>query len=97
MERTYWVYILASRKHGTLYIGCTSDLSRRIEQHRSGAVRSFTKRHGVFRLVHAESFATLVEARERERRLKRWPRAWKIQLIETADPEWIDLLDQFAP
>lgn len=88
------MYILASRKHGTLYIGCTSDLSKRIEQHRAAAVPSFTSKYRVFRLVHAEEYPTLGEARERERRVKRWPRAWKVQLVESNNPEWADLFER---
>lgn len=96
MDRRYWTYILASRKHGTLYVGCTADLSRRIEQHRSGAVRGFAKDHGVLRLVYAEPHPTLEGARVRERRIKRWPRAWKIQLIEKRNADWADILETFS-
>jgi putative endonuclease len=90
----YWTYILASRKHGTLYVGCTANLSWRIEQHRTALVSSFTRKYRVFRLVHAEEYPTLAEARERERRLKRWRRAWKVQLIESGNPEWVDLFER---
>ncbi len=94
MDRQYWVYILASRMRGTLYIGVTSDLSRRLDQHRSSAVPSFTKQYKVHRLVYAEIHATLNDARQREHSVKRWLRAWKIQLIERDNPDWLDLAEQ---
>ncbi|MGX1496069.1 putative endonuclease [Labrenzia sp. MBR-25] len=88
----YYVYILASRKNGTLYIGVTNDLARRVDGHRAGRVDSFTRKHGVDRLVFAEAFNDLNEAIAMEKRLKKWHRAWKIQLIEKANPQWDDLL-----
>jgi putative endonuclease len=87
----FYVYILASRKNGTLYVGVTNDLARRVEQHRLGEGRSFTKKHKVGRLVFAESFEDINEAIATEKRLKKWRRAWKIQLIERSNPEWLDL------
>jgi putative endonuclease len=87
----YWVYILASSRNGTLYVGITNDLARRIHEHRAGIADSFTRRYGVHRLVHMEAFGSLMQAREREARLKRWRRAWKIELIERGNPEWRDL------
>jgi putative endonuclease len=90
--REFHVYILASRPRGTLYVGITSDLERRLAEHRSGAVHSFTREYAVHRLVHVETFADPLEAISREKRLKKWPRAWKLQLIEAANPEWRDLL-----
>jgi putative endonuclease len=88
---TYFVYILASRYKGTLYVGVTRDLSRRIEQHRSGAVPGFTREYKVTRLVYFEQFDSIPEARARERVLKRWRRDWKIKLIEGLNPNWRDL------
>jgi putative endonuclease len=88
---TYYVYILASRKNGTLYVGVTNDLARRVEQHRFGEGDSFTRRNGVNRLVFAESFEDINEAIATEKRLKKWRRAWKIKLIERSNPEWLDL------
>ncbi len=86
-----YVYILASRYKGTLYIGVTNNLSRRIEQHRSGAIPGFTKEYGIYTLVYFEEHASILEARARERVLKRWRREWKIQLIEFVNPSWRDL------
>jgi putative endonuclease len=86
----YYVYILASRHHGTLYIGVTRDIRTRLEQHRSGRGSKFVKKYGVFRLVHLETFATPQEAVAREKQLKFWKRDWKIKLIETDNPDWND-------
>ena len=85
------VYILASREYGTLYIGVTSDLLARIYQHRTAATQGFTSRYGVYRLVRFEFFATMPEAIAREKQLKRWHRQWKINLIESENPQWVDL------
>ncbi len=84
-------YILASQRGGTLYIGVTSNLIQRLWQHRESAVPGFTSRHGVNRLVYYELFGTMELAIAREKQLKRWHRAWKIQLIEQDNPEWRDL------
>ena len=81
-------YILASRKHGTLYAGCTTDLPKRIYEHREGLVPGFTCRYGVKRLVHVETYHDIGNAIVRERRVKEWRRAWKIQLIEKDNPDW---------
>ena len=86
-ERSYYVYILASRHHGTLYIGVTNDIRTRLEQHRSGRGSKFVQQHKVFRLVHVETFATPQEAIAREKQLKFWKRDWKIKLIETDNPD----------
>jgi putative endonuclease len=85
------VYIVASRKHGTLYIGVTSDLPKRMYEHRTGAVRGFTRRYGVKRLVHVETFDDIEAAIVREKRMKEWHRNWKIQLIERDNPDRSDL------
>lgn len=87
----YHVYILANKPRGTLYVGSTSDIERRLAEHRAAAVHSFTRRYAVYRLVHLETFGDLREALARERRLKKWPRAWKVALIEAANPDWSDL------
>jgi putative endonuclease len=89
----YYVYILASRRHGTLYIGVTNSLQNRLEQHRNGAGSSFVKAYGVHRLVYVESYERAVEAITREKQLKRWKRDWKIELVERDNPEWRDLSD----
>jgi putative endonuclease len=94
--RSYYVYILASRIGGTLYIGVTNDLVRRVYEHKSGAAESFSKRHDVNRLVYFECFEEIEQAIHREKRLKKWPRAWKISLIEKNNPNWIDLYPEIA-
>jgi putative endonuclease len=95
-ERVYYVYILASRHYGTLYIGVTNSLIRRIAEHREGKVPGFTKKHGVTRLVHFEVFSSPSSAIQREKSLKRWPRAWKINLIERENRDWTDLYTTIA-
>ena len=87
------VYILASEPYGTLYIGVTSSLAGRLEAHRNGSVDGFTKKYGVHTLVYFEVHADMYEAIQREKRLKKWNRAWKIGLIERANPDWLDLWD----
>ena len=82
----FYVYILASRYRGTLYIGVTNDLSRRIEEHKSGMVPGFTRKYKVYRLVYYEEYGSILEARDRERALKRWRREWKFKLIEDVNP-----------
>ncbi len=94
--RTYWVYILASGKHGTLYVGVTSDLSGRVYEHKAGITPGFTTKHGVHSLVYFETFGTIDEAITREKKLKRWRRDWKINLIERSNPDWIDLYEGIA-
>ena len=84
------VYILASRRNGTLYIGCTTDLAKRIYEHREGLVPGFTRRYNVKRLVYVETYHDVSDAALRERRMKGWRRAWKIQLIEADNPNWDD-------
>ena len=87
------VYLLASRYRGTLYVGVTSDLVQRIWQHRQGLVEGFTQRYGVHMLVWFEQHATMLDAIAREKRIKDWKRAWKLELIETNNPRWRDLYD----
>jgi putative endonuclease len=94
--RTYHVYILANRIGGTLYIGVTNDLVRRVYEHKSGAAEGFTKRHDMNRLVYFECFDEIEQAIHREKRLKKWWRAWKISLIEKDNPNWIDLYPEIA-
>jgi putative endonuclease len=91
MDERYVVYILASGRNGTLYIGVTRDLVRRMEQHKSLAIPGFTRRYQVTSLVYFERFSDVVEAISREKQLKGWNRAWKIKLIERANPDWADL------
>ncbi|MEM9634456.1 MAG: GIY-YIG nuclease family protein [Pseudomonadota bacterium] len=85
------VYILASDRNGTLYIGVTSDLSRRVYEHQNGLIDGFTKTYDVNRLVYAEEYERIDEAIAREKQLKNWKRAWKIDLIENSNPDWRDL------
>ena len=89
------VYIMASYRRGTLYIGVTSDLVGRVSQHREGVFDGFTKRYGVKRLVRIEWHDSIEAAIHREKRLKEYPRQWKINLIERDNPEWHDLFPQF--
>ena len=86
-----WVYILTNRPNGTLYIGVTSDLARRLYQHREGTADGFTKRYELRRLVHAERHEDIRDAIRREKTLKGWRRAWKVNLILARNPEWADL------
>jgi putative endonuclease len=88
------VYILASRPYGTLYLGVTSELFERIGVHKQDLVDGFTKRYGVHCLVYYEMHETMEAAIRREKQIKEWKRAWKIRLIESMNPEWIDLFDE---
>ena len=93
MSRVYYVYILASGRNGTLYIGITNDLARRTWEHREGLVPGFTKTYGVKRLVYYEPFEDIHAAIARETRLKKWKRQWKIDLIQTRNVFWGDLYE----
>ena len=95
--RTFTVYFLTSRRHGALYIGVTSDLARRVWEHREGLVPGFTKKHGIHGLVYFETFETARPALQRERNLKHWSRDWKIALIERRNPDWRDLYPTLGP
>ena len=91
MSRTYYVYILASKRNGTLYIGVTNDLARRASEHREGIVPGFTKTYGVKVLVYYETFDDIAQAIRREKRLKKYKREWKMNLIQQHNVEWRDL------
>lgn len=91
MARKGYVYMLASQKNGTLYIGVTSDLAGRLHQHQSGTGSGFTARYRVQRLVWFEEFDLVVDAITREKTMKKWPRQWKINLIERDNPGWNDI------
>jgi putative endonuclease len=91
-----WVYIVTNRPNGTLYVGVTSDLARRVWEHREGVAESFTKRYGLKRLVYAERHDEIRAAIQREKNIKHWPRAWKVALIVGENPNWCDLYDQLA-
>jgi putative endonuclease len=87
----YHVYILASRRHGTLYVGVTDNLSYRLQLHRAGQGSEFVKKYNVHRLVYVEPYENAEDAISREKQLKKWNRDWKIRLIEEDNPEWRDL------
>ena len=87
----YYVYLLANGKHGTLYLGVTNDLARRVHEHRSKSAPGFSERYGVDRLVWFEIYDDAVTTITREKQLKKWRRDWKIRLIEDQNPDWVDL------
>jgi putative endonuclease len=91
-----YVYILASATAGTLYIGVTSDLIKRISQHRNEIYPGFTQKHKAHKLVYYEEFGSIEKAIEREKKLKKWKRVWKIQLIEKSNPKWEDLFPKLV-
>ena len=95
-ERTIAVYMMASGRHGTLYIGVTSDLARRAYEHREGLVPGFTKEYGCKRLVWYEAFDLMTDAIQREKTVKHWVRAWKVNVIERENPDWDDLYASLA-
>jgi putative endonuclease len=91
MDHDYFVYILTSKRNGTLYTGVTNDLERRVWEHKHGYRKSFTDKYGVKALVWFEHYEDIDAAISREKRVKRWRRAWKLKLIETDNPDWVDL------
>jgi putative endonuclease len=93
---TYYVYLLASGKHGTLYLGVTRDLVRRVYQHRTKAMPGFTSRYGVSHLVWFEIYDDPTSAITREKEIKKWRRDWKIALIEETNPHWTDLYNSIT-
>ena len=95
-EQQFFVYILANCRRGVLYVGVTNDLVRRMKEHKGRVVPGFTKRYGVILLVYYEEYSSILEAREREGRLKRWRRAWKFDLIEKLNPDWHDLTNELV-
>ncbi len=88
---SYYVYILASKRNGTLYIGVTNNLERRVAEHKGTTIKGFTEQYGVAIPVYFEWFSDITEAIKREKQLKKWNRSWKIRLIEERNPHWIDL------
>ena len=96
MERVFFVYILTSRPHGTLYIGMTNDLSRRVFEHRERVKKGFTDTYDVVRLVWYESHPMAMSAIQREKQIKKWRRDWKIRMIEEINPDWSDLYPSLA-
>ena len=89
--KNYWVYILCSKKNGTLYIGLTSKIQRRIYEHKNKIIKGFSQKYLVNQLVHAELFTSFDDAAQREKSIKKWNRKWKLRLIESVNPEWKDL------
>lgn len=96
MARMGYVYMVASKRYGTLYTGVTSDLVRRIWEHRSAAVDGFTKTYGVKRLVWFETHEEIYEAFTREKQIQQWTRNWKIELIQKTNPHWLDLFEDIT-
>lgn len=96
MEKTPCVYILASQKNGTLYIGVTSDLVKRCWEHKENLVEGFTKRYKIHYLVYFELHETMADVIQREKQIKKWRRAWKLSLIEEQNPEWRDLSNEIV-
>src|SRR5437773_2700134 len=92
-ERQFYVYILASQKNGTLYIGVTNDLIRRVNEHKNGLIEGFTKKYNVKLLVYFEATEEIEGAIQREKQMKKWNRKWKIELIEKNNPNWRDLYE----
>jgi putative endonuclease len=89
-------YIMTNRPRGVLYVGVTTDLGRRAWEHREGIHEGFTSRYGLIRLVHYEEYPLFMDAVQREKNLKRWRRAWKIELVENTNPDWKDLFETLA-
>jgi putative endonuclease len=94
--KDYYIYILTNKKHGTLYIGITNNLMRRIYEHKNGIIKGFTKKYNLDKLVYFEQTTDINAAIQREKRLKKWNRAWKIELIESINSEWKDLSESFV-
>jgi putative endonuclease len=89
--REYFIYILASKRNGTLYVGVTNNLLKRVDEHKNNLVPGFTSKYSVHNLVYFERYSDIYDAIAREKRIKKWKRAWKIELIEKSNPEWRDL------
>ncbi|MFH1593662.1 MAG: GIY-YIG nuclease family protein [Candidatus Omnitrophota bacterium] len=96
MPNKYYVYILASKRNGTLYIGVTSNLDKRIYEHKNNLIDGFTKEYNIHKLVYFEETSDINEAIAREKSLKKWNRAWKLELIEKENPDWEDLYQNIA-
>jgi len=95
--KKFFVYFMTNRPWGTLYTGITNDITRRAFEHKNGRVEGFTKKYGLKLLVYFEEFATAGDAIHREKRIKKWPRAWKVNLIRTDNPDWKDLAADWHP
>ena len=97
MRKNYYIYILASCKNGTLYIGITNNLKKRVYEHKNGLMEGFTKKYNINNLVYFEIYNCVNSAILREKRIKKWRRTWKIKLIQSMNPEWNDLYDEILP
>ena len=95
--RGAFVYIMTSRPNGTIYVGVTANLARRLWERRQGLIDGLTKRYGLKRVVYLEHFDRIVDAIQREKNMKHWPRAWKVRLILAANPNWYDLYETLSP
>ncbi len=95
MDKNYYVYILASKQNGTLYIGVTNNLERRMYQHKNKLIEGFSKKYCVDKLVHFEMTNDIISAIKREKQLKKWNRKWKLELIEKENPKWKDLSEEW--
>ena len=96
MNKRFFVYVLSNRRRGVLYVGVTSDLIRRLFEHKAKLVPGFTKTYGIVMLVYYEEYSSILETRAREATLKRWRRAWKMELIDKFNPDWRDLAEELA-
>ena len=94
MNNTYYVYILASKRNGTLYIGVTNDIIRRVYEHKNNLIEGFTKKYNVHQLIYFEQTNDIESAIKREKQLKKWNRKWKLELIEKQNPKWNDLYEE---
>ena len=92
----YFVYFLTNKPRGTLYVGVTNDLVRRVYEHREGAIAGFTKTHGLKQLVHFEKYDAPMLAIQREKNIKHWSRAWKLDLVRSSNPKWRDLYNDIT-
>ena len=94
--KSYYIYIMASERNGTLYIGVTNDLTRRVYEHKNNLLDGFTKNHNIKLLVYFEIYDNIEEALKREKNMKAWQRSWKMRIIEEQNPHWNDLYDQIT-
>jgi putative endonuclease len=97
MSKSYYVYIITNKKDGTLYIGVTNDLLRRIYEHKEGEIEGFSRKYKLKKLVYYEETNDIISAISREKELKKWQRKWKVKLIEDFNPEWDDLYEKLLP
>jgi putative endonuclease len=96
-EKEYYIYILASKRNGTLYVGVTNNILRRVYEHKNDLLDGFTKEHTVHTLVYYEAYKNINDAIAREKQMKKWVRKWKVELIEKTNPQWKDLYEELNP